>query len=55
MVCVCILILKELTWLQRPSKEVGRLQSIRLKEKDNAACIILKMQKDLHRSYTECS
>lgn len=54
-ICVCIPIPKELTWLQRLSKEVGTLRSIPLKAKDYAACVVLEMQKSLHLRYTKCS
>lgn len=46
---------EELTWLQRLPKEVGTLRSIPLKAKDNAACVVLEMQKSPHRRYTKCS
>lgn len=44
-ICACIPIPKELTWLQRLPKKVGTLRSIPLKAKDNAVCVVLEMQK----------
>lgn len=54
-ICVCSPIPKELTWLQRLPKEVGTFRSIPLKAKDNAACVVLEMQKSPHNRYTKCS
>lgn len=55
MICACIPIPKELTWLQRLPKEVGTIRSIPLKAKDNAACVVLETQKSPHHRYTKCS
>lgn len=54
-ICVCIPIPKELTWLQRLPKQVGTLKSITLKAKDNAPGVVLEMQKSPHHRYTKCS
>lgn len=53
-ICVCIPIPKELNLIAKTTKKVGTLRSIPLKAKENAACVVLEMQKSPHHSYTKC-